>query len=344
MMTGWLLNLTNDERRTVIEQAAVRCGVVSQAIEKDWWVTLTLKAIFQTEFAAHLLFKGGTSLSKCWRLIERFSEDIDLAVDREFLHFGGELTRNKIKKLKREACDFTSTRLKNAIEEQLKHLHVPTGAFNIIADEVLETQPDKDPQVLYLHYDTLFEPVEYLPNVVKIEVSALSLKDPFGECAVQSMLYEYFPNEQYAEDSFLVRAIEPRRTFLEKAFLLHEELARPDKIKMDRKSRHLSDLAGIMDTEHGYAALKDLDLYHIIVNHRRLFYALPGVDYSTHAPWTINFLPEGEVLDRFEGDYALMRSQMIYSPNALSFEDLMHQMKILLERFRNSPNKSTELI
>lgn len=338
-MTGWLLNLNKGERRTVIEQAAIRCGVVSQAIEKDWWVTLTLKAIFQTAFAPQLLFKGGTSLSKCWKLIERFSEDIDLAVDRDFLNFGGELTRNKIKKLKRKACNFTSTALKSAIEEQLKHLNIPSESFNIAVDEVLETQPDKDPQTLYLQYETLFEPVEYLPNVVKIEVSALSLKDPFGECSVQSMLHEYFPNEQYAEESFLVRAIEPRRTFLEKAFLLHEELARPDKLKMDRKSRHLSDLAGIMDTEHGHAALNDLDLYHTIVNHRKLFYALPGVDYATHAPGTINFLPEGEELSRFEGDYALMRSQMIYSPNALSFDDLIRQMKILQERFRNSPNK-----
>jgi len=72
-MIGWIQNLNEEERKIAIEQAAFHCGVISQAIEKDWWVTLTLKAIFQTEYAPHLLFKGGTSLSKCWKLIERFS-------------------------------------------------------------------------------------------------------------------------------------------------------------------------------------------------------------------------------------------------------------------------------
>jgi predicted nucleotidyltransferase component of viral defense system len=72
-MIGWLSNLNEQERRIAIEQAAIRCGVPRQAIEKDWWVTLALKALFQTEYAPFLLFKGGTSLSKCWKLISRFS-------------------------------------------------------------------------------------------------------------------------------------------------------------------------------------------------------------------------------------------------------------------------------
>lgn len=333
-MIGWLQNLSDDERRTVIEQAAINCGVVSQAIEKDWWVTLVLKAIFQTEYAPYLLFKGGTSLSKCWKLIERFSEDIDLAIDRSFLGYGGQLSRKKVKQLKKEACVFTSTQLKDAVKQELHILGVPVGMIQIEAEAVKETQPDKDPQTLYIHYPTLFEPVPYLYNVVKVEVSALSLKDPFGNCEVSSLLHAHFPNEDYSEQPFTVRAIEPRRTFLEKTFLLHEEFAKLDKLKTDRKSRHFYDLERVMDTAHGQAALSDMQLYRTIVDHRKLFYALSWVDYQTHDPLTINFLPTGEVLANFEKDYVTMRSQMIYTPQPLTFAELMERMELLQQRFR----------
>lgn len=79
-MTGWL-KLTDEQRRTSIAQAAVASGIAAKAIEKDWWVTLTLKALFESPYAKFFIFKGGTSLSKGWKLIERFSEDIDIALD-----------------------------------------------------------------------------------------------------------------------------------------------------------------------------------------------------------------------------------------------------------------------
>mgnify|MGYP003498322727 FL=1 len=79
-MTGWL-QLTDEQRRTSIAQAAVVSGIAAKAIEKDWWVTLTLKALFESPYAKFFIFKGGTSLSKGWKLIERFSEDIDIAID-----------------------------------------------------------------------------------------------------------------------------------------------------------------------------------------------------------------------------------------------------------------------
>jgi predicted nucleotidyltransferase component of viral defense system len=81
-MIEWLA-LSEQQRKIMLDQAAQLSGITAKAIEKDWWVTLTLKALFQTPYAVHLAFKGGTSLSKCWNLIERFSEDIDLAVDTQ---------------------------------------------------------------------------------------------------------------------------------------------------------------------------------------------------------------------------------------------------------------------
>ena len=78
----------------VLTQAANKTGLPVQAVEKDLWVTAVLRAIFCLSYANHLSFKGGTSLSKCWSLINRFSEDIDIAIDREFLGFGGNFIKD----------------------------------------------------------------------------------------------------------------------------------------------------------------------------------------------------------------------------------------------------------
>jgi len=108
-MTGWL-KLTDAQRKTSIDQAAALSGINPTAIEKDWWVTLTLKALFQTEFAEHLVFKGGTSLSKCWKLINRFSEDIDIVIDPALfgLAYNESPSKSQLSNLKEKCCKFTS--------------------------------------------------------------------------------------------------------------------------------------------------------------------------------------------------------------------------------------------
>lgn len=88
MNAAWL-KLSNKDKITIFEQTAARTGYIVQAIEKDWWVTTVLEALFSLPYANQLSFKGGTSLSKCWQLINRFSEDVDIAINREFLGFGG---------------------------------------------------------------------------------------------------------------------------------------------------------------------------------------------------------------------------------------------------------------
>ncbi len=102
-MKNWFeINLK--ERREIINQVSAKIGIVPTAIEKDFWVMIALKAVFDTKYAAHIVFKGGTSLSKGWNLIDRFSEDIDLGIDRSYLNFGGDLTRSGVTKLKKGCC------------------------------------------------------------------------------------------------------------------------------------------------------------------------------------------------------------------------------------------------
>jgi predicted nucleotidyltransferase component of viral defense system len=150
-MTGWL-ELSDEQRRVTVEQAAIRSGINAKAIEKDWWVTLTLKALFQSTYTEFLVFKGGTSLSKCWKLIERFSEDIDIALDPKAFGMSYEENPSKtfVEKLRRAGCEFTSTALKAELERQFASIGVKREIITIEAEPVPDKFPDTDPQVLHV--------------------------------------------------------------------------------------------------------------------------------------------------------------------------------------------------
>src|SRR5688572_10545766 len=108
MNTSWL-NISKERRTEILNQVSNRTGLPSIAIEKDWWVTLALKASFALDYSNQIIFKGGTSLSKGWNLIDRFSEDIDLAIDRKFFGFDGDINKSQIGRLRKRSCEFIST-------------------------------------------------------------------------------------------------------------------------------------------------------------------------------------------------------------------------------------------
>ncbi|MHA4810929.1 nucleotidyl transferase AbiEii/AbiGii toxin family protein [Flavitalea flava] len=332
-MTNWL-KLTNEQRLDTLFEVNRQTNLPLQAIEKDWWVTLALKATFQTPYEPYLLFKGGTSLSKSWNLVERFSEDIDMAIDRDLLGFSGNPTNSQIKKLKRKACEFISTELRMAIEKQLLQLGVPADIYSLTAAKTID--PDKDPQQLFLRYESLLDTLPYIKSEVQIEVGSRSLKEPWSNRPIHSLIDVVYIDQSFAGPNFKVPTVEPRRTFLEKAFLLHEEFMKPvEKIRSNRMSRHLYDLDMLMDTAHGINALEDKDLYQSIIEHRSIFNRLPGVDYNTHSKQTISFLPPANVIDAWESDYNSMRETMFYG-NTKPFPVIMERLKELLVRFKNS--------
>ncbi len=126
--------LNDDVKREFINQVADATdrALPNQVIEKDWWVTQVLKAVFALPYAEHLSFKGGTSLSKCWHLIERFSEDIDIAVSRDFLGYGGPLSRTQISdKLRRAACSFVRDKMQFDLNEALLRQGIAKDAFAV---------------------------------------------------------------------------------------------------------------------------------------------------------------------------------------------------------------------
>ena len=253
-MNNWQA-LSVDERKDVINNIAFKTGLSPNAIEKDWWVTMTLKALFETSCKDYLVFKGGTSLSKGWDLIERFSEDIDLAIDRSFFGMIGELTRKERTKLRKQSCAYIKNDLSIQLSRVLNEMEIKD--FEIIVPE--STVSDADPQELYVTYYSLFPEIEYIKSQVKVELSCRSMRKPFENVEIKSIISENYPRQDFSDVPFSIKIVSPKRTFLEKAFLLHEEF-KLHKVKGDRMSRHLYDLERLMDTKYAKEALSDTNL------------------------------------------------------------------------------------
>ncbi len=312
-----------------------KTGLNAKSIEKDWWVTLALNALFNGMYASCLVFKGGTSLSKCWRIIDRFSEDIDLAIDREFLGFPGELTKREIgKKLRKASCSFIRNELKADIERCILDCGIEQMQFSLEVN--ITEESNIDPETIYLHYESVLDNSDYVFNTVKIEVGSRSLMEPCEDVFIQSIIGELLPEAVFSDKEFAVKAVLPQRTMLEKAFLLHEMLQSPTAGKnINRMSRHLYDLERLMDSRYCGNVLENRELYLDIIKHREQFTSIAGVDYTTHKPETICFLPPPEVLKNWEKDYLLMQENMIYGLS-LSFNELIDRIRELNNKFNST--------
>ncbi len=338
-MIGWLKNLNDTSRLVSINEASRISGIPAKALEKDWWVTLTLKLVFNTPYAKHFAFKGGTSLSKGWKLIDRFSEDIDISLSSEAvgIAYVNKPSKTFVEQLRRAGCSFTSNELLESLKNEFKNSLVPENLYSIEAEPVRPDMPDTDPQTLYVNFISLFDPNPYLPDRVKIEFSVRSLKEPNAKRNMNSLLFTYFPNQNYTEETCEVLTIQPQRTLIEKILLLHEEYNREqrDKMRTERMSRHYYDLYQLSKQEFLNSTLSDVEFIEDIIEHRKHYSRLKRFDYKTLQIGSLKIIPDNDILLKLEHDYEVMRSEMIYG-NPPSFEEVIEAMKSIQEIINNS--------
>lgn len=198
---------------------------------------------------------------------------------------------------------------------------------------------DKDPSVIFIKYPSLYKSdAAYATPTVKIEISVLSMAEPFEKRRISSLVEQSFSNEDVDSDMVeIIPTVTPTRTFLEKAFLLCEEYQKTEP-RTHRMTRHFYDLEKLMQTEYAEIALNDVELYKDIVNHRRKFYHVGYVDYNKDLPQSIKIVPSDELMASYEADYNEMRKSFIYG-DSLDFAALMERMEKLQGRFRNISNK-----
>lgn len=327
------IDIPEDRQRQAINTVALKTELPPSSIEKDWWVTQVLKALHTLPYAEHIAFKGGTSLNKCWNLIARFSEDVDIALSREFLGFNGELSKTQISdKLRRAACSFVREKMQYDVRNALLDLDIRADAFSV--DVVITPITTTDPEVITITYHSLYDVSPYIKNTVKIEISGRSMVEPIEKNAINAAIDAHFPKAPFAEQPFEVNAVIPERTFLEKVFLLHEEFKK-DVVRVERMSRHIYDLAMMMDSEKQIAdhAIHNETLYRAVLEHRRKFIGLKGFNYDELFSDTLCIVPNEYFAKLWQDDYKFMCEHMIYG-QAPSFDELINKLRILNDRIR----------
>jgi len=324
-------DLSDETKLRIFTETGRNRGLLPVAVEKDWWVVHTLSLIFTMHCAKWLTFKGGTSLSKGWDLIQRFSEDIDLVLDREFLGFPGEVGNKRLKKLRKASHVY----VKNTFVKELQQKFNQVGLTEVEVKPRDAEHEHVEPLVVEIYYPKLTEKEEYLKPGILVEVGCRALREPFTNRQFATMVAENYPDQPFSDKPISVPTVNPERTLLKKIFLLHEEHQRPDdKKRVNRLSRHLYDIEKLNNTQYVDIALEDSGLYNTIVEHRKKFNHFSGVNYDNHKPEKISFVPKEDKLPEWEADYNEMKENMIYG-EALPFGELIKKLKELQSRINN---------
>ena len=267
-------------------------------------------------------------------MIKRFSEDIDLAIDRKIFEFDGDLTKRQIKKLRKASSLFVRNELYAQLSKAIRESPL-NGHCQI------EPQPDgvgddtyPEPRRIMIRYLSIFEDaMDYLSPTVVIEAGARSLLEPHKEVIISSLLESAFPNIDATIEDVVVKTALVEKTFLEKTFLLHELFSTSNGKNALRRSRHIYDLYMMMQKGVQNIAIKDDGLWESIRHHRSLLTSVQGVDYSPDVRNRICLIPPKEYIDYWQKDYEYMARTMIYGERP-SFENLINSMRMLEASFR----------
>lgn len=315
------------ERSALFAETAARMKTTPAVAEKDFWVTWVLDRLFaDAELARLLMFKGGTSLSKAYRLIERFSEDIDLILDWRMLSdaLGNEDPLAERSKAKQE-------KLNAAINEQAQAviggelLTRIAGALGELCQCAIAAD---DPHVIEIRYPASF-PDRYLRPELRLEIGPLAAWLPHEDRMIVSYAAEQFP-QVFARPECAVRVIKAERTFWEKATILHHEAHRPEgNPQPPRYSRHYYDLARMAVAPVKDTALSNLDLLADVVAFKQRFYPRGWARYDLAVAGSLRLVPDGAVLAAVEADYRAM-TNMIFGP-VPAFGEILETLRVLEE-------------
>lgn len=325
------LELPLAERRLFIDQAAIRRNLSPVILEKDFWVAWLLGILFQSDFSDALVFKGGTSLSKVFGVIDRFSEDIDLSLSPTFLGLAETATsRNQANKWMKKAEQACSEAVKDQILPYLTK--VIAGVLGEGSARIeFATDPHTHSPVLLFHYPTTQPPgFAYLRRSVKLEFGSLTDQRPAGHHPVRPWIADTLP-EAFSDWECDVIAMEVERSFWEKATILHAEYHRPREKQMrDRFSRHYADTAALALHPASEKAIGMHDLRDQVVEWKSLYFGSSWARYEEAKPGTFRLVPPEWRQAELRRDYTSMRD--MYPSEPLTFHEILERLATLEKR------------
>lgn len=326
------LALPDDERRLYIEQAAIQRSLSPVIMEKDFWVCWLLGILFESKFAGDLVFKGGTSLSKVFGVIDRFSEDIDLSLSPQFLNLpeAGK-SRTQANKWMAKAEAACGQAVKSLIAPLLEAAAIDTLGDRGEAWFEFLTDPATHSPVLLFHYpSTQPDGFAYLKRSVKLEFGSLTDQQPTGRHPVSPWIADVLP-EAFPDWKCEVVALEVQRTVWEKATILHTEFHRPaDKPTPDRFSRHYADTAALATHPDASKAAEDHELRSRVVHWKSRFFGSSWARYDEAVPGSFRLVPPPARLSSLRQDYQAMGDMYLSEP--ASFDDILAALAKLEDR------------
>ncbi len=318
------------ERELFFRQYQQRRGIDPVIVEKDFWVCWLLGRIFtEPKLADACVFKGGTSLSKVFNAIARFSEDIDLAILPESLGWKEEHLDRAPSRTKREervteleaACAIAVQQTWQPLLERAIRaaLGSPPSGSDWLAYQFEEGS--RSPVLIFAYPGALPRAVEYIARQVKIEFGSLTDQRPKGRHPIQALVGELAP-EAFTDFKADVIALELERTFWEKATILHAEFHRPaDKPMKDRHARHYADCAALWRHDVAHAARSRLDLLERVRVHKSRFFSSSWANYALAVPGTLRLVPPVHRVEALRADYDAMRQMFLNEP--ISFDEVV---------------------
>lgn len=326
--------LAAEERDELVTEAASRLGLDPIAVEKDFWVCWVLGKLFNLP-GGHpdLLFKGGTSLSKVYGLIHRFSEDIDITVSRSDLGFHGDRDPEEVSntvsrkagarllhELVESCIDYVESKLLPALESAFAEVLGEPGT-----DWRIEGDP-YDRQNLILSYPAARKGTGYIRRSVLVECGARSDQYPSESATIIPYVAQALPTVFERPDVELSAVLSPERTFLEKLLLLHEEAHR-DPPRTKRLSRHYYDVAVMSQSPVREKALHNKDLMERVRRHKSFYFASKWRNYESARPGTLRLVPRGNFASLLRRDYEEMEPMFFNEPARPSFDEIIESLE-----------------
>lgn len=325
-MADSFFSLSKAEQREALEFGRAESGRPTHLFEKDIWVVWTLRTLFASPLAADLTFKGGTSLSKVYKVIDRFSEDVDLTYDirkliPDLIGAGSELPGSRS-----QASKWTQA-VRHRLPDWITQAVQPVLQA-ALANERLDVQLElggQDRDKLFLRYPALTQGTGYVAPVVTLEFGGRATGEPHQACAVTCDIAEHLTEVSFPAATPLVMSV--ARTFWEKATAAHVFCAQ-GRIRGERYARHWHDLAAIARSPAFSAVVGDQAVAEIVARHKSCFFIEKdafgmAIDYMAAATGNLKIVPEGKALEALAKDYEAMLADDLMVGDAMHFDALI---------------------
>ena len=311
------------ERLEIINQTAANLDMAPAAIEKDFWVCWMLQRLFQSSLKESIIFKGGTSLSKVYGYIKRFSEDIDLILNWE--EFSTSTEWNPAKRYGKAGRERMLKALDAWNARQIAEFILPV-VQECCGDICTATLSQNSAEVIVISYPKNY-PGSYIRPEILLEIGPKAAWNPHAEHEVRPYMAEQYPR-LFKNAAVKVTVTTAERAFWEKITILHAQVNRKT-VMSKRYARHYYDtIMMARNAELKQRAFADVRLLYQVSSFKYYFYRAGWADYPHAVPGSMHLVPSGHILSELEADYQEMKQEMLPA-DAPSFADVMAELAVL---------------